>query len=79
MNLESIIQSEISQKEKEKYHILTHTYEIQKDGTDIIICRAAMETQTQRTDLWTWEEGEGKMYGDSNMETSLPLCEIDSQ
>ena len=26
MNLETIIQSEVSQKEKEKYHILTHIY-----------------------------------------------------
>ena len=28
MNLEPIIQSEVSQKEKEKYHILTHIYRI---------------------------------------------------
>ena len=28
MNLESIIQSEVSQKEKNKYHILMHIYEI---------------------------------------------------
>ena len=28
MNLELIIQSEVSQKEKEKYHILTHIYRI---------------------------------------------------
>ena len=28
MNLESIIQSEVSQKEKDKYHILTHLYRI---------------------------------------------------
>ena len=28
MNLEPIIQSEISQKEKDKYHILTHIYGI---------------------------------------------------
>ena len=28
MNLEPIIQSEISQKEKDKYHILMHTYGI---------------------------------------------------
>ena len=28
MNLESVIQSEVSQKEKNKYHILTHTCEI---------------------------------------------------
>ena len=28
MNLESIIQSEVSQKEKDKYHILMHIYRI---------------------------------------------------
>ena len=46
MNLAPVIQSEISQKEKNKYHILTHTYGIYKDGTDEPIGRAAMETQT---------------------------------
>ena len=34
MNLESIIQSEVSQKEKDKYHILTHIYGIYKNGTE---------------------------------------------
>ena len=34
MNLEPIIQSEVSQKEKNKYSILTHIYGTQKDGTD---------------------------------------------
>ena len=28
MNLESVIQSEVSKKEKDKYQILTHTYGI---------------------------------------------------
>ena len=28
MNLEPVIQSEVSQKEKNKYHILTHIYGI---------------------------------------------------
>ena len=28
MNLEPIIESEVSQKEKDKYHILTHIYRI---------------------------------------------------
>ena len=28
MDLESVIQSEISQKEKNKYHMVTHIYEI---------------------------------------------------
>ena len=30
MNLEPIIQSEVSQKEKDKYHILTHIYDLEK-------------------------------------------------
>ena len=34
MNLEPIIQSEVSQKERDKYHILTHIYRIQKIGTE---------------------------------------------
>ena len=25
------------------------------------------------------EEGEGEMYGESNMETYIPICEIDNQ
>ena len=31
MNLETIVQSEVSQKEKDKQHILMHIYGIQKD------------------------------------------------
>ena len=46
MNLEPIIQSEVNQKKKNKYRILSHIHEIQKDGIDEIICRAAMEAQT---------------------------------
>ena len=57
MNLEPIIQSELSQKEKEEYHILTHIYRIQKNGTEEFIYRAAVQKQTQRIDLWTWGEG----------------------
>ena len=45
-NLEPIIQSEVNQKEKCKYCILVHMYGIQKDGTDEIICRTALEKQT---------------------------------
>ena len=53
MNLEPIIKSKISQKQKDKYCILTHIYGIWKDGTDEPTCRAAMESQTLRTGLWT--------------------------
>ena len=50
MDLESIIQSEESQKEKNK-SILTCTYGIQKNGTNEPIFRAGIEKQMQRTDL----------------------------
>ena len=46
MKLEPIIRSEVSQKEKDKYHILTHIYEILKYGTEEFTYRAAMEKQT---------------------------------
>ena len=46
MNLEPIIQSEVSQKEKDKYCILMHIYVIQKNRTENFIYRAAMEKQT---------------------------------
>ena len=45
MNLEPIIQSEVSQKEKDKYCTLMHIYRIWKNGTDEPICRAGIETQ----------------------------------
>ena len=45
MKLESIIQSEVSQKEKHKYNILMHVYGIEKDGNDDTICKTAKETQ----------------------------------
>ena len=47
MNLEPIIQSEVSQKEKDKYHILTHVYAIKKNGTEEFIYRVAMETDIE--------------------------------
>ena len=46
MNLEPIMQSEVSQKEKNKYHVLMHTYGIWKDGTDEPIFGAAIQMQT---------------------------------
>ena len=57
MNLEPILQSEVSQKEKDKYHILTCIYRIRNNGTEEFIYRAAVEKWTQRIDLQTWGEG----------------------
>ena len=45
MKLEPIIQSEVSQKEKRQYSILTHIYGIYKDGDDNPVCETAKETQ----------------------------------
>ena len=57
MKLQSILQSEVSQKEKHQYSILKHIYGIYKDGNDDPICETAKETQVYRTDFWTlWEK-----------------------
>ena len=45
MKLEPIIQSEVSQKEKHQYSILTHIYGIKKDSNDDPVCKTAKETQ----------------------------------
>ena len=52
MNLEPVIQSEVSQKEKSKYCILEHVYGIQKNSTVETICRAEIEVQAWQTDMW---------------------------
>ena len=44
MKLKPIIQSEVNQKEKQQYSILTHIYGIQKDGNDDPICETARDT-----------------------------------
>ena len=45
MDPESVTQSEVSQKEKNKHCIFTHIHGIQKNGTEEPICRAGTETQ----------------------------------
>ena len=56
MKLEPIIHSEVSQKDKHQYSILTHIYGILKDGNGNLICKTEKETQMNRTDFWTlWE------------------------
>ena len=41
---EPIIQSEVSQKEKHQYSILTHIYGVQNNGNNDPICKTAKET-----------------------------------
>ena len=56
-SLEPIIQSEVNQKEKHQYNILTHIYGLYKVGNDDPICETAKVTQILRTEFWTlWEK-----------------------
>ena len=64
MKLEPIIQSEVSQKEKHQYSILTHIYGIYKDGNNNSVCKTAKETLMYRTVLWTlWERERVGRFG----------------
>ena len=56
VKLEPIVQSEVSQKDKYQYSILTHIYEIYvttlfKGGNNNPICKTEKETQMYRTDF----------------------------
>ena len=68
--------SEVSQKEKNKYRILMHIWGIQKNGADEPVCKAEIETQMQRTNVWTpreesmWGEGVG---GRMNWEIGIDI------
>ena len=61
MKLETIIQSEVSQKEKHQYSILMCMYEIQKDDNDDPICEIARDTDIKNRILDSVGEDEGGM------------------
>ena len=71
MKLEPIIHSEVSQKEKHQYSILTDIYGIQKDGNDNPVCETAKETQMYRTVFWTVGEGECRMTWENGIEICI--------
>ena len=56
MKLKPIIQSDVSQKVKHQYSILTHIYGIYEDVNDNPACKTAKETQMCRADFWTLRE-----------------------
>ena len=51
MKLEPIIQSEVSQKDKDQHSKLMHIYWILKDGNDNPICKTEKETHMYWTDF----------------------------
>ena len=71
MKLEPIIQSEVSQKEKHQYSILTHIYGIQKDGNDNPVYETAKETQIYRTVFWTLGDGKGWRIQENGIERCI--------
>ena len=75
MDLETVIQSEVSQREKNKYCILMHICGIQKNGTDELLCKAGIETQMQRTNIWTpsGENGVGGGGGGMNWDIGIDI------
>ena len=46
MDLGTVIQSEVSQKEKNKYCVLAYMCVIWKNGIDELVCKAEIEIQT---------------------------------
>ena len=68
MNPEPIMQWEVSQKGKDKYHILTHIHGICKNGTDELFCKAeqshrcrkkTVATKGRRGGMEDWWDGLG--------------------
>ena len=79
MNLEPIIQSEVSQKEKDKCHILMHIYGIQKNGSEELFTGQQWKNRHREQTYGHRERaGAGEMHRQSNMETYITMCKIDS-
>ena len=72
MDLETVIQCEVSQKIK--YHIISLICGIQKNYTDELICKAQIETQTQRTDVRVPGVKGGRMRQEIGMNIYTLLC-----
>ena len=78
-NPEPIIQSEVSQRGKDKYHILCIYMESRKM---VLMKFSAGQQQRHKHREQTYghgggkEEGEGEMYGENNMETYTTICKI---
>ena len=57
MDLKTVIQSEVSQKKKNKYLILTHICGIYKNDIEDLICKEEIETQTENKCMMPRGEG----------------------
>ena len=73
MDLDTVIQSEASQNEKNKYCI-SLICGIQKTDADELICKAEIETQIQRTNIWIQRGEGGGMNWEIEMDIYTLLC-----
>ena len=77
MNLEPIIQSEVNQKDKDKYHILMHKLESRKMVLKNLFTGQQWRNRHREQTYGHGERGrEGEMYGKSNMETYITIHKI---
>ena len=74
MDLETVIQSEVSQKEKNKYRILTHICGMQKNGRDEPICKAEIETDIENKHMDTKGGKGGGMNWEIGIDIYTLLC-----
>ena len=56
------MQSEVNQKDKDHYNILTHIYGIQKDGNYSPICKTERDTDVSNRLLDSVGEGKGGIF-----------------
>ena len=60
IDLANVIYSEINQKENKVSYNIVYMWNLEKNGTNELICKEEKETQMQRTNLWIpTEEGGG--------------------
>ena len=59
-DLEMIILSKISQKEKFKYHLISHMWNLKKNDTNELIYKMEIESKMQKTNIRSPRGDEGR-------------------
>ena len=74
MNLEPVIQSEVSHKEKNKYSILKHVHPIQKNGIDELLQGRNADVDTENEHVDIGGEGKSGTNGESSTNIYILVC-----
>ena len=78
MDLETVIQNEVSQKEKTRCHIILHICGIQKNGTGELICKAEIERDVENELTDTQVERVGGMNQELGKDIYTIMYKIDN-